>query len=313
MNTHSPVFTVFTPTYNRVHTLQRVYDGLKNQTFRNFEWLIIDDGSTDRTNEIVEDWQHDALFAIRYYWQENRGKHMAHNLALKKAQGDFFLVLDSDDSVLPNALERLHSLWESIPEDQKVDFCGTAALCQDQHGNVVGQRLPLPVMDVSLLEMRFIHKRSQEFFTCYKTSIVKKHPFPEIENARFIPEGLVWSQIGQRYKTRYSNEALQIYYVEPDVHNLMNQDPALLGGSHSLWHQFTLNQEISWFRYQPIYFLKSAVHYARFSLHNQKGFWTQFKALNNWLARVLWLSAIAPGWMFYVRDRMSSFRGKQYD
>jgi len=104
MTLDSPVFTIFTATFNRAGTLTRVYEGLCSQTYRDFEWLIIDDGSTDATGEMVSRWRGEATFSIRYYWQENRGKHVAHNVALEKAQGEFFIVLDSDDSIVPDAL-----------------------------------------------------------------------------------------------------------------------------------------------------------------------------------------------------------------
>jgi len=304
MGCDSPVFTIFTATYNRANTLHRVYVGLKKQTFKDFEWLIIDDGSTDNTGELINQWSQEAQFGIRYYWQENRGKHTAHNVAIEKAQGDFFIIIDSDDSIVPNTLERLLSLWDSIPEENKSDFCGAAALCMDQNGQIVGDVLPTPVMDASILEMRFIYKRSQEFVGFYKTSILKQYPFPEIDNASFIPEGLVWSQIGQKYQIRYGNEPLRIYFTEDETNNLMKMNPLNLATSHSLWHRFILNREIPWFRFAPMHFVLSAAHYIRFSLHNQKGLLEQISGLDNSLARLLWLLAIPVGVAAYVKDRL---------
>ena len=102
------IFTVFTPTYNRAHTLSRVYKSLADQTFKNFEWLIVDDGSTDGTKVLIEKWTEEASFPIRYFYQENQGKHIAHNLGVKKARGELFLSLDSDDTCVPEALERFN-------------------------------------------------------------------------------------------------------------------------------------------------------------------------------------------------------------
>lgn len=308
---NSPLFTIFTATYNRADTLPRVYAGLRAQTYQNFEWLIIDDGSTDATDRLVETWRRDAGFSIRYYWQENRGKHIAHNAAIEKARGEFFVVLDSDDSVVPSALERLLALWESIPETVRDKFCGAAALCKDQHDQIVGQTLPSPVMDASILEMRFIHKRSQEFFGFYRTTILKQFPFPEIEKARFIPEGVVWSQIGQHYKIRYANEPLRIYYTEDSTPSLMRANPLSLAGSHSVWHQFTLNTEISWFHFSPQYFLRSATHYTRFSLHNGNGLLAQFNGLKNGLVRLLWLLMLPAGIALCFRDRIMDWQFKR--
>ncbi len=298
-----PIFTIFTATYNRANTIHRVYDGLSKQTFKDFEWLIIDDGSTDNTGEIVTQWIQEAKFAIRYYWQENRGKHIAHNVALQKAQGKYFVIIDSDDSIIPVALERLITLWESIPEGHNSDFCGAAALCMDQNGEIIGESLPEPVIDASILEMRFIHKLSQEFVGFYKTTILRQFPFPKIENVRFIPEGYVWSQIGQKYKIRYGNEPLRIYFTEDHSNSLMKMNPMKLARSHSLWHKFTLNSEISWFWYGPKHFLASAAHFIRFSLHNKNRLVEQFTGLENWLARVLWLLTLPIGISAFFIDK----------
>src|SRR5580658_2083591 len=97
----SYAFTVFTATYNRAHTIKRVFDSLCAQTLRDFEWLVIDDGSTDNTSELIANWAKIAHFPIRYFRQDHSGKHIAHNLAAREARGQFFLVFDSDDACIP--------------------------------------------------------------------------------------------------------------------------------------------------------------------------------------------------------------------
>src|SRR2546423_7881993 len=103
--TSSPLFTVFTPTYNRAHTLLRVYESLKKQTFDDFEWLIVDDGSTDDTPTLVKQWISDGILTIRYVFQENAGKHVCINVATKLARGRYIATIDSDDWYVPTALE----------------------------------------------------------------------------------------------------------------------------------------------------------------------------------------------------------------
>ena len=103
--TKSPYFTVFTPTFNRAYTLQGVYESLAMQTFRDFEWIIVDDGSTDNTENLISEWKKEANFVIRYYYQTNQGKHIASNKGVKEAQGELFLFLDSDDRCVPQTLE----------------------------------------------------------------------------------------------------------------------------------------------------------------------------------------------------------------
>src|SRR5579872_2682653 len=139
------LFTVFTPTYNRASTLPRVYESLKAQTFRGFEWLIVDDGSTDSTREIVEKWQ--AEFPIRYIYQRNQGKPAAYNRAVAEARGELFLFIDSDDACLPEALERLKYHWDGIPAGERGKFSAVTALCKDQHDCLCGEKFPCDVLD----------------------------------------------------------------------------------------------------------------------------------------------------------------------
>src|SRR5215472_6221715 len=137
-------FTVFTPTYNRAHTLARVYESLLDQTYDNFEWLVIDDGSTDTTCNLIAHFQKCAKFPVVYKrLYRNRGKHIAHNKALKHARGEFLLVADSDDWIVPNALERMDYHWHrlSLLCDPEA-FVGVAGLCADCNGVIVGDKYP---------------------------------------------------------------------------------------------------------------------------------------------------------------------------
>lgn len=115
-----PLFTVFTPTYNRAHTLGRLYLSLKEQTLLDFEWIVVDDGSSDDTCSLVESWKSESSsFPIRYFYQANRGKHVATNYAVREAFGFFFIILDSDDTCVPEALERFAYHWQAIDESNR--------------------------------------------------------------------------------------------------------------------------------------------------------------------------------------------------
>ena len=119
MNT--PLVTVFTPTFNRAHTLHRVFESLTQQTFRDFEWLVIDDGSTDNTQQLIDSWTQAADFPIRYFFQPNGGKHIAHNTALTLAEGTFLVIADSDDRFIPDALQIFTDTWAAISDADKPD------------------------------------------------------------------------------------------------------------------------------------------------------------------------------------------------
>lgn len=114
-----PLFTVFTATYNRGDLLHRVYEALLVQTNQNFEWLIIDDGSTDSTANSIDAMKRDGRLQIRYFYKENGGVHTAHNMAIRLARGRFFLRLDSDDACSPDAIETLLKAWSTIGEEER--------------------------------------------------------------------------------------------------------------------------------------------------------------------------------------------------
>ena len=123
--------TVMTATYNRKNTISRVYNSLKSQTYKNFEWIVIDDGSTDNTNELIEKWKNEADFPIYYYYQENQGKHKVMAKALKLANGEYFTSIDSDDEIKPNSFNILIKEWNKIQKEQKNNFISVTARCYD--------------------------------------------------------------------------------------------------------------------------------------------------------------------------------------
>ncbi len=213
---NSPVFTVFTPTYNRAHTLPRVYECLCLQTFKDFEWLIVDDGSTDNTAELVSVWIKTKLIKIIYITQCNQGKHVAFNLGVKSANGKLFIPLDSDDTCIPQALERFHQRWDSIPKESRQTFTGVTCLCKDEQGVIVGGPLPVDVIDGSFTETIIKLNRQGEMWGFHRTDILREFPFPVYAGEKFVPEGLVWNRISKKYKTRFINEALRDYYFSDD-------------------------------------------------------------------------------------------------
>jgi len=136
------LFTVFTPTYNRKELLHRVYNSLQNQTFSGFEWLVIDDGSTDGTEDLIKFWQKKSPFSIIYHKQPNQGKHVAYNTAAKFAKGELFTAIDSDDEIIPTTLERLKFHWDNFTIQEKSYVAGISFNSNDQFGNLVGTKFP---------------------------------------------------------------------------------------------------------------------------------------------------------------------------
>lgn len=199
-------FTVLTPTYNRAHVLKGVYESLCAQTFRGFEWIIIDDGSVDGTGELVSPWKAD--FPIRYTWKPNGGKHTAVNLGVSQARGEFITILDSDDRCVPNALERFDFRWREIPDPTRFAFL--TGLCCDEAGRIVGNQFPADYVDTYGIG-KTLALADAERWGIVRTDILRRFPYPVYRNERDMLEGVVWNRIMRRYATRFINEALRIY------------------------------------------------------------------------------------------------------
>ena len=295
-------FTVFTATYNRAHLLHRVYDSLMAQTFRDFEWLVVDDGSTDGTRALIEAWRDEADFPIRYYYQKNQGKHVAYNHAVPKARGSFFLTLDSDDACVPHALEKLKLYWDTIPDREKPRFSAVTVLCMDEKGCIVGDRFPHCIIDSDSLELQYRFKVRGEKWGFQRTEIMQDYPFPVPDRKlSHVPEAIVWNRIARQYKTRFVNDPLRIYHTESDS---ITAEAGFGRNSYSymLGNRMILNEHIDYLRHSPAAFLKSAANYVRFSLHLRKNLIDVVASLENQRARLLCLVAFPLGFGVYARD-----------
>ncbi len=305
------LFTVFTPTYNRAHLIHRVYESLCSQSLRDFEWLVVDDGSQDDTASLVKVWSLDSTFPIRYIRKDNGGKHTAINLGLARAFGKFFLIADSDDMFAPNALERFKYHWDRIPAIGKEQYSGINCLCKDQHGTLMGDKFPKDVADSSYQEMRYKYKIKGEKWGFYITDILRRYPFPEIEGIRFIPEQIIWGAIGKTYRSRFVNEALRIYYFN-DPLNSDQLSKSQMSGQSGKRSEITiltcvanLNNDMSWFRYSPKEFIRYAANYSRHSFHNRRSLYRQLWDLNNYQAKILWMITLPIGLLAYLKDYLT--------
>lgn len=299
----APAFTVYTPTYNRAHTLHRCYDSLKAQTFTDYEWLIVDDGSTDGTAELVAGWQAEGLVPIRYEPRPHLGAHYAHNHCLRVARGQLYIKLDSDDGCVPEALERLWFHWNAIPETERESFSGVTGLCRDHNGALVGCLFPGAPLDCSAAELEYVHKVHGEKWGFLRLDVLRQFPYPDDVPGNFIPESYVWAQVSQKYKTRHINEELRIYWTDAPslVHGRPN--PATNAAGHRLMFQMVLNLEARFFLRAPARLLRAAVQYARFGLLSGVGLAGQWSGLRGVLPRLLWLAGAPLGLALYARDR----------
>ncbi len=260
-------FTVFTRTYNRAHTLHRVYDSLVRQTFKDFEWLIVDDGSTDNTHEMVEAWQKIAAFPIRYIWQENQQNKVANNRGIAEAQGELLLFGDSDDEFTPEAMERLDFHWKAMPENIRSKFVGITGLCRTTEGAIVGNRFPSDIFDSDSREAYYRYHIRGDKAGFQHIDVIRQFPYPE-NIVGFVPDGLAWWAIARHYKTRFVNETFRIVHTENDSLGKSTNYKRVADGT-SLWTREVLKYDWPWICFDPKDILKTAANYTRFHKHLQ--------------------------------------------
>jgi glycosyltransferase involved in cell wall biosynthesis len=220
-------FTVLTPTYNRAHTIGRVYGSLVQQTFTDFEWLIIDDGSSDGTHTVVSRFKESASFRIRYEWKANGGRHTALNLGVKLAAGEFIMILDSDDRCSADALQCFDYHWKQIPSPNR--FSTLVCLCMTPDGKLMGKPFQSDVMDGYTLAEQLHIRGNANRSGINKTDVLREFPFPEGEHC--VPDSLVWNRMAKKYAARFVNEALYIYYYEPTGDTMSAKAAAALASS----------------------------------------------------------------------------------
>ena len=209
-----PFISILTPTYNRGKLLLPLYESLKNLTFENFEWLIVDDGSEDDTEQYALSWIahniENAEFPIRYIKKSNGGKHTAINRGVREANGELILILDSDDTLPEDSLATIAQYYEQCKGYK--DCAGVCGLMAHHDGQLIGTGFPKDPMYESALQFRYAEKGNVtgDLLEVYKTSVMREFPFPEIENEKFCPESLVWNRIANKYKLFCFNKI--VYY-----------------------------------------------------------------------------------------------------
>lgn len=213
--------TVFTPTYNRAHTLERLYQSLQRQTFTDFEWLIIDDGSSDATEEMILPWlEENNHFVTRYFKQENAGKIAAINNGLDLAEGELFFIVDSDDFITDDALFKIHNWVINLPKEIK--YCGVmgnkgVALHETPNNFFEGAYIDTDFLAITSGKVIITGERAHVFFT----EIHKQYKYPIFAGEKFMTEAVAKNRMARDgFKIRAFNDIIYIYeYQEEGLTN----------------------------------------------------------------------------------------------
>lgn len=202
------MITVITPTYNRCNNLVDAYDSLINQSNKDFEWIIIDDGSIDNTKKLVNKFIKEKKINIRYYYKDNGGKHTALNLGIDKSSGDYIIILDSDDIFTNDAIECIYKYIDKYKNNKNI--CGFSFLRLDKNNNKIGKSFKEKELISNYIDFRHNRNIYGDMQEVYKTNILKKYKFPIFKKEKFLSEAIVWTKIGLNYDTVYINKGICI-------------------------------------------------------------------------------------------------------
>ena len=221
------LLTIFTPAYNRAHTLPRTYESLCQQKCKDFIWLIVDDGSQDNTAELVRLWQaRDKGFEIRYIYKENGGMHTAHNTAYEHIDTELNTCIDSDDKLAPDAVEKILRKWDQV-KDQ--GYAGIIGLDADFEGKIIGKGFPEGLTETTVVGY-YAAGGSGDKKLVYRTDIINQYPpYPVFEGEKYVSLAYKYRLIDQTYKMAVLDEVLCNVEYQPD------------GSSGTMWKQYLKN------------------------------------------------------------------------
>ncbi|WP_294404624.1 glycosyltransferase family A protein [uncultured Clostridium sp.] len=201
--------SIVTPTYNRSRLLNDLYKSLVDQTNDDFKWIIIDDGSQDDTKEVVKSFINEGVLDITYLYQKNGGKHRALNRAIDICDTQLFFIVDSDDMLIPEAVEKVISIYASIFD--KRQFCGLAGLRIDSNNKSKTNEMPKDIFDATALEATYKYKLFGDKAEVFFTNIIKNYRFPEFNGENYLTENVLWHKMAQDgYKMRWVNEGIYL-------------------------------------------------------------------------------------------------------
>lgn len=284
--------TIITPSYNRAHTLPRVYESLKNQTFKDFKWIIMDDGSTDNTKEVVRQFLDEGILDIDYFWNENQHKFITVFEGVKKVTSKYFMVVDSDDSYPSNSLEVLFEEVEKI--EHQDEFISVMGLSQYENGDLVGNQYPNGGFDGSIFDMRYQYKVRGDKFGIFITKtyqdLLHKFDYSVYKNKGYIPQSVFFNTYDANgVKTRFVNKFVRIYHLDDeDINSVSNTRWSgknvfgLMEGYRSF-----LNSYASKFWHFPKVIIRNMGGYLKYSKLNNHSFSTTINGLENPLMKVI--------------------------
>lgn len=268
--------TIVTPSYNRAHTLTRVYDSLKKQTFRDFKWIIMDDGSTDNTKEIVDNFKSEGLLEIEYFWNENQHKFITVFEGIKKVTSQYFMIVDSDDSYPTDSLQILFDEVEKISNQD--EYISVIGLSQYTDGKIVGNQYPNNGFDGSIFDMRYKYKVRGDKFGIFITKtyqqLLKNFDYSPYKNKGYIPQSVFFNTYdADGVQTKFVNKVVRNYHLDDDDVNSVSNTRWTGKNTFGLmegYRSFLNSYGAKLFSY-PKALIRNLVGYQVYSMINKRG------------------------------------------
>lgn len=288
--------TVLTPAYNRGKLLEKLYESLCAQDCKDFEWLIVDDGSTDDTSERVEQMKQTADFPISYHRKENGGKHTALNYAYQFIKTPLTFIVDSDDSLTGDAISYVNEIYKKYKNES--DLCGLSFLRGKPDGGYLSTSgVPQDGMKESYVECRINRGIGGDMAEVWYTHCLKEYPFPEFQGEKFLGEDIVWVRMSEKYRMRFFNRVIYISdYLEDGLtnnrrkHNIKSPNGCVARAEAFLDSDACMKIKIkSMLQYQI---------YGKFAKKSRK------KLYKDILNKVLYIVCIIPAVLIYFKWRL---------
>ena len=284
--------TVLTPAYNRGKLLEKLYDSLCAQDCKDFEWLIVDDGSTDDTSERVEQMKQTANFPIFYYKKENGGKHTALNYAYQFIRTPLTFIVDSDDSLTGDAVSYIDEIYKKYKNES--DLCGFSFLRGKPNGGYLSTSgVPQDGMKESYVDCRINRSIGGDMAEVWYTHCLKEYPFPEFQGEKFLGEDIVWVRMSEKYKMRFFNRVIYVSdYLEDGLtnnrrkHNIKSPNGCVVRAEAFLDSDSNIKAKI-----------KAALQY---QVYGRFARIDMIKMYRETGSKVLFLVGFLPAWILYV-------------
>ena len=288
------MITIITPTYNRAYTLNKLYKSLVNQTNNKFEWLIIDDGSTDNTKTIIENYIKENKIKIKYFYKKNGGKHRALNYGIKKINSELTFIVDSDDWLIPTAIEKILKIHEKYKFNEKI-------ACYSFHrvfpnGKISGPHYEKKEFIDNYIKYRINKHIVGEGAEIVKTKYFKEIPFLEIDNEKFLSEGYFWIKLAMKYDTVYIDEGIYVFnYLEDgltkNLKKLRNRNPKGIVEIQKLYFNNKFN---------IIAKIKAIIKYITYGKIAKIDKYNLYKECN---CKIIYVLFYPLGYLYYLKNR----------